>query len=53
MAQEESQEQARKRKQQEMVVPLAMGLSKHHKFSKIIVGREKDKDETPLPFIAI
>ena len=36
-----------------MVVPIAMGLSKRHKFSIIIDDKEKDKDKTPHPFIAI
>ena len=34
-----------------MVVPLAMGLSKHHKFSIITDNIGKDKDKTPPPFI--
>ena len=36
-----------------MVVSLAMGLSKHHKFSIIIDNSEKDAEETLPPFIAI
>ena len=36
-----------------MVVPLAMGLSKRHKFAIITAENEKDEDETPPPFIAI
>ena len=36
-----------------MVVPIAMGLSKHHKFRIITNDIEKDKEETPPPFIAI
>ena len=53
MAHEEAREQARKYKQPGMVVPLAMGLSKHHKFSIIMIDNDKDKDETPPPFIAV
>ena len=36
-----------------MVVPLAMGLSKRHKFSIITIENDTDEDETPPPFIAI
>ena len=36
-----------------MVVPLAMGLSKRHKFSIMTVDSEKDEDETPPPFIEV
>ena len=53
MAQEEAREWARKCKQQGMVVPLAMGLSKNHKFNIMIDDSKKDKDKTPPPFIAI
>ena len=53
MAQEEAWERARKCKQCGMVVPTVMGLSKCHKFSMITNDKEKDKDKTPPPFIAI
>ena len=43
----------RKCKQQGMVVPIAMGLSKPHKFSIITDNIKKDKEQTPLPFIAV
>ena len=53
MAQEEAWEQAKKHKEQGLVVPIVMGLSKCHMFSIIIDNIEKDKDETVPPFIAI
>ena len=53
MAQEEAWERARKRKQQGMVVPLAMGLSKRYKFTINTTNKEDDEDKTPPPFIAI
>ena len=36
-----------------MVVPLVMGLSKHHNFSIMTIDSEKDKDKTPPPFIGV
>ena len=53
MAQEEAQEQAQKCKEQGLVVPIALGLSKRHKFNIITDKNEKDEDVTPPPFIAI
>ena len=53
MAQEEAQEQAQKYKEWGLVVPIAMGLPKSHKFTTIIDNTKKDKDKTPLPFNAI
>ena len=53
MAQEEAQEQARKCKQQGMVVPITMGLSKCDEFNIITDDMEKDKDKTPSSFITI
>ena len=49
----DSCEQAMICKQHGMVVPLAMGLSKCHKFSIITTNNEDDEEETPLPFISI
>ena len=53
MAQEEASEWAKKLKQQGLVVPLVIGLSKHHKFKIIIDDRKKDEDKTLSPFIAV
>ena len=53
MAQKEAQEQAQKRKKRGLVVPIAMGLSKRHKFNIITDNIEKDEDVTPPPFIAV
>ena len=53
MAQEDVQERVRKYTQQGMVVTIAMGLSKRHKFSIIIDNIEKHKEETPPPFIVV
>ena len=53
MAQEEAREQARKIKEWGLVVPLAMVLSKRHKFAIITTDNDKDEDETPPPFIAV
>ena len=36
-----------------MVVPIAMGLSKHHKFGIIIDDTKKDKDKKLPSFIAV
>ena len=51
MTQEEAHEQARKCKQWGMVVPLAMSVSKHDKFSIITIDNEDDEEKTPPPFI--
>ena len=53
MAQEEAWEQERKCKQQGMVVLIAMGLSKRHKFCIITDDMEKDEEKTPPPFIVV
>ena len=53
MDQDEARERAQKCKEQGLVVPIAMGLSKHHKFNIITNNIEKDEDITPPPSIAI
>ena len=49
-AQEEAKKRARNRKQGGAMVPLAMGLSKYHKFNIIINNKDHDEN-TPQPFI--
>ena len=53
MAQAKACKWARKQKQGGAVVPLAMGLSKHHKFNIITTKNEDDKDKIPPPFITV
>ena len=47
-----AKERVYKQKQGRVVVPLAMGLSKYHKFS-IITYKIDNDEEMPPPFIAI
>ena len=53
MAQEEAGEWARKCRQRGMVVPLAMGLLKFHKFNIITTENENDEEEIAPPFIVL
>ena len=46
-------EWTRKHKQGGMVVPLAMGLLKRHKFNIISSNIEDDEEETLPPFIVV